>query len=145
MYMWKSLRSLRAGYLDLEEYDGDSWVPATSDDPYYVCARFRDGRHIPGPILADRAHQRGVQGFVVRVALALGARSAVAARDAFVAYRNAFAVRAERDALASRVETLEGALLRVFNLMSLPDPEPLENPPAGYERGYRDPAWMFVN
>lgn len=101
MYARKTLHSLAAGYRGLEATRGGgedrTWTGAVPgwDEPYYVCARFGDGRHIPGPILADRAHQRGLQGLVVRIALALRVPAAVQARDAFVAYAAAHATARE--------------------------------------------------
>jgi len=101
----KVLRCLAAGFQRLE-HRGLEWAPVAGiqEDPYYVCARFANGRHIPGPILAYRAHQRGVQGWVVRLAMALRVPAAVEARAAWKAYADAYTAfwaaldAAERDA-----------------------------------------------
>jgi len=77
-------------------------VVGIGEDPYYVCARYGNGRHIPGPILSARAHQRGVQGFVIRLALALRVPAAVHARAAWQAYADQYhAVWTARDAAAA--------------------------------------------
>jgi len=111
----KVLRCLAAGFQRLE-YHGLDWEPVEvvgigedpldvvgiGEDPYYVCARFASGRHVPGPILAHRAHQRGLQGLVVRVALALRVPAAMQARTAWQAYADKYhAVWAARDAAAA--------------------------------------------
>jgi len=83
----KVIRCFAAGFQRLE-HRGLEWAPVVGiqEDPYYVCALFLNGRHIPGPILAHRAHQRGVQGWVVRSALALRVPAAIQARTAWQTY-----------------------------------------------------------
>jgi len=101
----KVVRCLVTGFQGLE-HRGLDWevvnVAEIDTDPYYVCARFLNGRHIPGPILSARAHQRGVQGFVIRLALALRVPAAVHARAAWQAYADTYtATWAARDAAAA--------------------------------------------
>jgi len=83
----KVIRCFAAGFQRLE-HRGLEWAPVVGiqEDPYYVCALFLNGRHIPGPILAYRAHQRGVQGAVVRLAMALRVPAAIQARTAWQTY-----------------------------------------------------------
>jgi len=59
-YAIKSFFTVRSGFIQMENkyHDGDEWYwekagPNDYDDPYYTCARFGNGRHIPLPILAD--------------------------------------------------------------------------------------------
>jgi len=104
---FKTVRCFASGF-DRLEHRGLEWevIDAVTpyEDPYYFCARFRNGRHVPGPILAYRAHQRGLQGLVVRGALALRVPAAVRARAAWKVHADAYAAfwaaldAAERDA-----------------------------------------------
>lgn len=59
-YAVKSFFSVLSSFegMEVKCFDGEKWaweeVDADYDgDPYYVCARFANGRHIPVPILAD--------------------------------------------------------------------------------------------
>ena len=50
-YPIKALESILSGYVGLAQKDGDEFVKAEDDDPFYVCAEFENGRHIPLPII----------------------------------------------------------------------------------------------
>lgn len=58
-YDAKSFLAIRSGYIQMEQklWEGNesAWENAEpgDDDPYYICARFANGRHIPLPILAN--------------------------------------------------------------------------------------------
>jgi len=122
----KVARCFVSGFQSLEAH-GVVWESATPglDAPYYVCARFHNGRHIPGPILGWRAHQRGFQGLLVRLALSLRIPAAVAARDAWLEFvradATAAAVRLAAEARDAEVERLKAALYRIQQLPADPD------------------------
>ena len=64
-YAVKSFFSIRSGYDRVETRWGDGWVAPQGEDPYYYCARFKNGRHIPLPILEA---PRGFQGLAIKIA-----------------------------------------------------------------------------
>jgi hypothetical protein len=122
----KTVSCFTSRFQSLEAH-GMVWESVTPgrDNPYYVCARFGNGRHIPGPILAWRAHQRGLQGLLVRLALALRVPAAVAARDAWLEFVRAdatdAAVRLAAQARDAEVDRLKAALYRIQRLPVDPD------------------------
>ena len=143
----KVARCFVSGFQSLEAH-GVVWESATPglDAPYYVCARFHNGRHIPGPILGWRAHQRGFQGLLVRLALSLRIPAAVAARDAWLEFvredATATAVRLAAQARDAEVYRLQTALVRLQRMLADPrellDPVPEGVDPAAYRRGVID-------
>jgi hypothetical protein len=63
-YACKTIRSILSGYipntLELRDWDNDGeffTINILDDiyDPYYVCPRFNNGRHIPLPLLLDES------------------------------------------------------------------------------------------
>ncbi|MBD3260109.1 MAG: hypothetical protein GF334_00230 [Candidatus Altiarchaeales archaeon] len=87
-YAVKSYFTARSSFLQMEEkyYDGDEWVweysEPGSNDPYYVCARFANGRHIPLPILDDWYDENRLQKWAI--SLAGGAPEAKSAAELYV-------------------------------------------------------------
>src|SRR5574343_680367 len=52
MWATKAVHSIEAGYVRLETAEEGRWRPARiGDNAYFACAVFRDGRHIPLPLL----------------------------------------------------------------------------------------------
>lgn len=92
-YSVKSLSSILSGFDELQARFGDDWVAAEpgDDDPYYVCARFKNGRHIPLPILMDWGAEGSEAGYAMQQAAIwlgglLNRRSLRAARAACAAF-----------------------------------------------------------
>ncbi len=93
-YSIKSLSSILSGFDELQVRFGDDWVSAQpgDDDPYYVCAVFNNGRHIPLPILmnwgADGGPEAGyaMQQAAIWLGGLLNRRSLCAARAACAAF-----------------------------------------------------------
>ena len=69
-YAIKSFFSVASGFVRLETKYGNEWVEATEkkDDSFYVCAVFKNLRHIPLPILADWDNENKLEKFAIRVA-----------------------------------------------------------------------------
>lgn len=93
-YSVKSFLSILTGFDELQVRFGDDWVAAEpgDDDPYYVCGRFGNGRHIPLPILMDWGADGGPEaGYAMQQAAIwlgglLNRRSLRAARAACAAF-----------------------------------------------------------
>lgn len=88
-YAIKSYFTVKSGYVQMEskfsDNDGFSWQEADPgfDDPYYVCARFGNDRHIPVPILSDWTEDENrLQKWAIR--LAGGAPEAMKEAEVFV-------------------------------------------------------------
>jgi len=86
-YAVKSFVSIRSGYVEMQRkyFDGDQYVweraEPGDDDPYYICAKFNNGRHIPLPILDNWDDDNKLQKFAIK--LAGGAAEAVEACQGF--------------------------------------------------------------
>ena len=95
----KVIRSARSGYYWLEYHERDEWEPigytmepidcgdgralypnfSLDDQPYYVCARFGNGRHIPLPLVLG---DDGDAGPLQRLALKVASKFSKAMREA---------------------------------------------------------------
>jgi hypothetical protein len=69
-YSVKSFFSILSGFVRLETKFDEGWEEATEklDDSFYVCARFKNSRHIPLPILADWDNENKLQKIAMRLA-----------------------------------------------------------------------------
>jgi hypothetical protein len=69
-YAIKSFFSVFSGFVRIETKHGDTWEQAEEkiDDSFYVCAVFKNSRHIPLPILADWDNNNKIQKFAMRLA-----------------------------------------------------------------------------
>lgn len=76
-YALKTLRTVyESWYLGLQQRDSDSgWVeadPEYGDDPYYVCAAFDNGSHIPLPLIMGDQSEFPLQDLVLEQARRTG-------------------------------------------------------------------------
>lgn len=92
-YSMKSFSSILTGFDELQVKLNGDWVSAEpgDDDPYYVCALFKNGRHIPLPILMDWGAEGCEAGYAlqraaIRLAGMINRRSLRAARAACAAF-----------------------------------------------------------
>lgn len=65
-YALKAILSVRSGFDRLQSRSINEWVPAYGD-PYYVCARFRNGRHIPLPLIIGKKSEFPLQNAVLEM------------------------------------------------------------------------------
>ena len=76
-YPVKAFESILSGYVGLAQNDGDEFVKAEDDDPFYVCAEFANGRHIPPPIILawedDHTWQRPSGGYLQQLFILVAA------------------------------------------------------------------------
>ena len=99
-YALKVIKSVRSGYFWMEYHERDKWEPIgytmepcdcgeagralypvfnLKDEPYYICARFGNNRHIPLPLILG---DDGDAGPLQRFALRLTSRFSQAMREA---------------------------------------------------------------
>ena len=64
-YTVKAALSVRSGFNCLQSRSLNEWVPAYGD-PYYVCVRFRNGRHIPLPLVLGGKSKYPLQDIVLK-------------------------------------------------------------------------------
>ena len=65
-YALKAILSVRSGFESLQSRSINEWVPAYGD-PYYVCARFKNGRHIPLPLIVGKKSEFPLQNAVLEI------------------------------------------------------------------------------
>ena len=65
-YAIKAVLSVRSGFESLQSRSINEWVPAYVD-PYYVCARFKNGRHIPLPLIIGKKSEFPLQNAVLEI------------------------------------------------------------------------------
>ena len=65
-YTVKAVLSVRSGFDCLQSRSINEWVPAYGD-PYYVCARFKNGRHIPLPLIVGKKSEFPLQNAVLEM------------------------------------------------------------------------------
>jgi len=69
MWATKAVHSIEAGYVRLETAEEGRWRPARiGDNAYFACAVFRDGRHIPLPLLLPGGPIDTLQARVIKAA-----------------------------------------------------------------------------
>lgn len=68
-YAGKSVLATLSGFDCLQSREGDGeWVQAEPEDNmYYVCARFRNGRHLPLPLVVGYESEYPIQNRVLRM------------------------------------------------------------------------------
>lgn len=77
-YTVKSLCSVLSGYVGLEFHGTEGeWLPVEAcmpymDQPYYVCARFRNRKHLPLPLVLGDKSEYPVQNVVLAALRRLG-------------------------------------------------------------------------
>lgn len=83
-YSIKSYLAVYSGFAQMESrYDGEWGKAEIGEDPFYICALFNNGRHIPLPILDDWEYdEHKLQKWAIH--LAGGAPEAIKACDAFM-------------------------------------------------------------
>ena len=65
-YAIKAVLSVRSGFESLQSRSINEWVSAYGD-PYYVCARFKNGRHIPLPLIIGKKSEFPLQNAVLEI------------------------------------------------------------------------------
>ena len=65
-YAVKAVLSVRSGFESLQSRSINEWVSAYGD-PYYVCARFKNGRHIPLPLIIGKKSEFPLQNAVLEI------------------------------------------------------------------------------
>ena len=65
-YAIKAVLSVRSGFDCLQSRSINEWVPAYGD-PYYVCARFKNGCHIPLPLIIGKKSEFPLQNAVLEI------------------------------------------------------------------------------
>lgn len=79
-YGVKSISCLRAGFVGLESKNGLEWRSADEwDSPYYLCVKFKNGRHIPLPIVWNPC---GLQGFFIKTICSISRAAMNTLKDA---------------------------------------------------------------
>jgi len=67
-YAVKVVLSILSGYRGLQFNSDGEWIDVDGDfpdDPYYICAVFENGRHIPLPLIIDDGECGPLQGAVL--------------------------------------------------------------------------------
>ena len=73
-YPIKTILTILSGYKELHaphfDIEGNKWFSLADDytaEPYYVCAAFNNGRHIPLPIILCKSSRYPLQNFVLHL------------------------------------------------------------------------------